>query len=278
MDTARTELVWDKELGVESYRFEGVVRPFARHFHTHYVFGLVEEGGRVMQCRGKVYHLSPGHVLLINPGDNHGCEQEGASLTYLSLGIPVRVMESWARSSDRNSLPVFSPNTVPDMDMALYLRLLHTAIAQGESVLRRKEVFGYLLDLALARYAYAPSDSVPACREEIEWACHYLETMYTEHVLLDDLCAGSGLSKSTLLRGFVRKKGITPHQYLANIRVDAAKKLLEKGVSPAEVAAQTGFSDQSHFTRIFTACIGIPPGLYKDMAGFGARQRDKEEK
>ena len=44
MDTARTELVWDKELGVESYRFEGVVRPFARHFHTHYVFGLVEEG------------------------------------------------------------------------------------------------------------------------------------------------------------------------------------------------------------------------------------------
>ena len=163
MDTARTELVWDKELGVESYRFEGVVRPFARHFHTHYVFGLVEEGGRVMQCRGKVYHLSPGHVLLINPGDNHGCEQEGASLTYLSLGIPVRVMESWARSSGRNSLPVFSPNTVPDMDMALYLRLLHTAIAQGESVLRRKEVFGYLLDLALARYAYAPSDSVPAC-------------------------------------------------------------------------------------------------------------------
>lgn len=129
MDTARTELVWDKELGVESYRFEGVVRPFARHFHTHYVFGLVEEGGRVMQCRGKVYHLSPGHVLLINPGDNHGCEQEGASLTYLSLGIPVRVMESWARSSGRSSLPVFSPNTVPDMDMALYLRLLHTAIA-----------------------------------------------------------------------------------------------------------------------------------------------------
>ena len=212
MDNARTKVILDRELGVESCRFEGTVRPFVMHFHTHYVFGLVEEGSRVMQYRGMVYHLGKNHVLLINPGDNHGCEQTGAVLTYSSLVIPVEVMGGWARSAGRDALPVFSPNVVPDEDMATCLRLLHRAIALGEEALHRKEIFGYLLDLVLSRYARDPSDSMAACRKEIEWACHYLETRYPEHILLDDLCAGSGLSKSTLLRGFVRTRGVTPHQ------------------------------------------------------------------
>ena len=73
------------------------------------------------------------------------------------------------------------------------------------------------------------------------------------------------MSKSTLLRAFTKAKGVTPYRYLENIRIGAARKLLEQGRLPAEAALQTGFSDQSHFTNYFSRFIGLAPGLYREI-------------
>ena len=42
-------VVYDDELRMEAYRFEGIVQPFPNHFHEHYVIGFVEEGQRVLK-------------------------------------------------------------------------------------------------------------------------------------------------------------------------------------------------------------------------------------
>ena len=265
MQGSKTQLVPDRELGVEFYRFEGFMRPFARHFHPHDDFGLVEEGTRTLRCGGSVHELGREHVLLLNPGDYHGCDCGDGTLTYSSLAIPADVMKAWAGADSSASLPVFAPNVLRDRDLSQCMRLLFAAMERGEGSLRKKELFGYLVFLAVDRYATMRPQEDAAGREKIERACRYLEENFREHILLDDLCEAARVSKSTLLRGFLRTRGVTPHQYLTNIRVDAAKKLLHEGVSPTEVATLTGFSDQSHFTRAFAAFIGIPPGLYRDM-------------
>ena len=99
-----------------------------------------------------------------------------------------------------------------------------------------------------------------------------MEQHYNQRIHLDQLCLCAGLSKSTLLRAFARSKGITPYSYLENIRIGKAKELLEQGVSPAQAALQTGFSDQSHFTSYFNRFIGLTPGIYRDIF------KDSEEK
>ena len=43
-------VVYDEELRIEAYRFEGIVQPFPNHFHEHYVIGFVEDGQRVLSC------------------------------------------------------------------------------------------------------------------------------------------------------------------------------------------------------------------------------------
>ena len=48
-------------------------------------------------------------------------------------------------------------------------------------------------------------------------------------------------------------------------RVDRARHLLERGLSPAETALAAGFSDQSHFTNCFTAITGLTPGAYRAL-------------
>ena len=56
-----------------------------------------------------------------------------------------------------------------------------------------------------------------------------MEKHFAEHLDLEQLCGLVHLSKSTLLRAFTRAKGITPYHYLVNLRICAAKRLLEQG-------------------------------------------------
>lgn len=72
----------------------------------------------------------------------------------------------------------------------------------------------------------------------------------------------TGISKYHLLRSFTKQKGISPYSYLETIRISEAKQLLENGYSPLEVALQTGFTDQSHFSNFFKKFIGLTPKQY----------------
>jgi len=86
-----------------------------------------------------------------------------------------------------------------------------------------------------------------------------------ENITLDDLCKLTGLSKYYLLRSFTKQKGIFPYSYLETIRIDKSKKMLEQGVLPIDVALQTGFTDQSHFSNFFKKFIGLTPKQYMNI-------------
>ncbi len=61
-------VVYDDELRIEAYRFEGIVQSFPNHFHEHYVIGFVENGERVLSCNHQECTIRKGDVLLFNPG------------------------------------------------------------------------------------------------------------------------------------------------------------------------------------------------------------------
>lgn len=68
------------------------------------------------------------------------------------------------------------------------------------------------------------------------------------------------------MRTFRRSIGLSPYAYLTQIRVEAAKKLLNEGASIADVASDIGFTDQSHLTRHFKRITGVTPGQYLPQA------------
>jgi AraC family transcriptional regulator len=79
---------------------------------------------------------------------------------------------------------------------------------------------------------------------------------------LEELARVAGLSRFHFIREFRRATGESPHRYLMNLRVLRAEKLLRtKGrtLSLAQVAADTGFFDQSHLTRHFRRTLGTTP-------------------
>ena len=260
-------LVYDEELRLEAYRFEGIGRPFPNHFHDYYVIGFIEQGKRRLWYRNREYAIGPGCVLLFNPGDTHACVQtDGGTLDYRGFNIATEIMLDLAEEiTGKRALPGFSPAVLRDEDVSCYLRPLHDLVLNGSLEFGKEESLLFMLSLLMRRCGQPFEDCIPECREEIKQACAFMEEHAAERISLDQICRQAGLSKSTLLRAFTKSKGVTPYCYLESLRIGRAKKLLEQGASPMEAALQTGFSDQSHFTNYFTRFIGLTPGAYRDI-------------
>jgi quercetin dioxygenase-like cupin family protein len=103
-------VVYDEQLRIEAYRFEGIVQPFPNHFHEYYVLGFVEQGERCLFCKNQEYTVQKGDILLFNPGDNHACVQsDEGTLDYRGFNISKEVMMGFTEEvTGRRELPIFS--------------------------------------------------------------------------------------------------------------------------------------------------------------------------
>lgn len=103
-------MVYDDELHIEAYRFEGIIQPFPNHFHEYYVIGFMEKGKRTLSCKNQEYTVRNGDILLFNPGDNHACAQiDEGTLDYRSINISKEVMLNLAEEvTGKQELPGFS--------------------------------------------------------------------------------------------------------------------------------------------------------------------------
>jgi AraC-like DNA-binding protein len=85
-----------------------------------------------------------------------------------------------------------------------------------------------------------------------------------EGISIMELADACGLSVGALVKGFKRSTGVSPHQWLLDRRVDLAIELMsDRDASLAQVAFHAGFSDQSHFSRVFTQKMGVTPGAWR---------------
>lgn len=276
MKREQSIVVYDDELQVEAYHLIGLEHGFPEHFHKYYVLGLIEQGQRNMVCNGESTVVQSGDIIIFNPGDNHSCVQISPTpLTYRSFNISVESLRFLLGLADDEPLPIFRQKVIRDDKITDIFRECHSLVLanseeNGEtgSESDKEELFLLLLSfLAEAACAdgsnYALEQSSYDC--EIAAACNYMEEHFAENISLDTLCRQVNVSKSTLIRYFIRLKNMTPYRYLASVRVGKAKQMLERGDLPIDVAGQAGFADQSHFNHCFKKFIGISPGMYREM-------------
>ena len=85
---------------------------------------------------------------------------------------------------------------------------------------------------------------------------------------LDDLAAQACLSPFHFTRLFREATGFTPHRYVMNRRIRAAKEKLALGrASLVEIALETGFGSQANFNRVFRKATGVSPGRFRKIGG-----------
>jgi len=102
---------------------------------------------------------------------------------------------------------------------------------------------------------------------QVRQACERLEADLAGKLSLQQIAAEFELSVSHFSRAFRVSTGLPPHQWLLRQRVKAAKQLMTVRDLPlSEIAISAGFANQSHFTRVFSAVVGVSPGIWRREA------------
>ncbi|QCG95408.1 MULTISPECIES: AraC family transcriptional regulator [unclassified Azospirillum] len=100
------------------------------------------------------------------------------------------------------------------------------------------------------------------------WQVRRVTTYIDDHLASSirnrDLAAAAKLSCGYFCQAFKDSFGCPPHAYIVRRRVERAKELLETTTTPlSQIALDCGFSDQSHFSRIFRRVAGEAPRLWR---------------
>jgi AraC family transcriptional regulator len=105
-------------------------------------------------------------------------------------------------------------------------------------------------------------------RGRLRAVVEYVEGHLGANPSLGQMAAVARLSPYHFARQFKAATGLPPHQFVIARRVERARHLLHAGTDLplAAVAAHTGFSDQSQFTRHFRRLVGVTPGQFRTPA------------
>lgn len=274
LDTSRlsgdeTATLWrvPRHYGLECLRARFRRHRYAPHTHETYVIGVIVAGCETFRCRGAQHYAGPGALTIVNPEEVHDGEPAGDGyfyrMTYPDQALITDIASEMAgRAAD---LPIFDGPLFDDRELADAFVAAHRAVEEAGTPILEADT--RLIDVYAAivrRYGHTGSDMVvgrePAA---IGRARDYIHDNMVSDIDLADLAAVAGLTRYHLIRAFKAHVGLTPHAYLLDIRVRAARRRLCEGGDPADVAGLSGFYDQSHLNRAFKARVGVTPGRYR---------------
>lgn len=237
---------------------------FGRHTHDQFGIGVILQGAQKSLSGRGVVEAEAGDVITVNPGEVHDGAPLGESgrawrMLYFdpaALAGPIRALTGGAGDHSELSHPVLRDPASAAHFLALFRAM--TDPRGGYSELDGPES----LLLLLSRLIERRDGLRPGVPKAIDHARARIDDDPTAPLSLAELAAIGGVSQFQLLRGFSRATGLTPHAYLVQRRLQRARRMIAEGAPLAHAAMASGFSDQSHMTRLFVRAYGLSPGVY----------------
>lgn len=105
----------------------------------------------------------------------------------------------------------------------------------------------------------------------IKEALHFIQENYKEKITLQKVSAYVYMNPQYFSRVFKREVGLSYTDYVNNLRIDYACKLLETSDYPSyRISSECGFNDPSYFNRVFYRQMNTTPNKYRKNAHIGA--------
>ena len=92
-----------------------------------------------------------------------------------------------------------------------------------------------------------------------------MERFYTEKIELNDLAKAAFMSRFHYVRIFQRMYGLSPRNYLRDLRISKAKILIKEGLSITQVCFDIGYESLPTFSAVFKKCTGYSPKEYQGI-------------
>lgn len=232
------------------------------HFHNEVSIGVIDRGKCELQLNGKSYELSEKTILIIPSNVVHRCIPHSYKEWNFKM---LYVNNQWLKSSFFNELQ-YNDFLYKKLDDSMYFsvnevfkKIENTKI----DIEYESNLLNYISSLInINNIDFYKIDFEYMHSKKIEIIKDYISRNYLNNITLDELSLIANLSKYYIIKQFEYCYGVTPHQYLMNLRINNAKELLKNGSNLTDVALKLGFYDQSHFTRYFKEYTGLTPKKY----------------
>jgi len=229
--------------------------------HTHYdAHFILVTGGAYVSAAGR--SPAAGETVLVYnpPGTTHRDHFEHGSGSFFAVSI-------------RPGAAAVALGELCAPSAPLYLTALHQhGLAMRIAGASALEAESLTLDtLCLELLASLDPRVRRARRTPPGWlhaALELLHDRYSEDLTVAQIAADLGVHPVYLARAFRNHFGCSPGEFVRFRRLERSLALLSRTGHPlAEVALRCGFADQSHFTKVFTRGLGLPPGEYRALVG-----------
>ena len=246
-----------------------------QHPHKYAELMIVLEGQVVDVIDGQEHYAEAGDVYVLYPGMLHE-QRDARGYRYAIFKFDYDV---WiAEAGDLRRLPGFhllfsmeSGSTLRAVADAATLAAVEPLIGLMEREMENgtpesEAVVKHLFMAAVAILCRSCQPSLPARRlhrQVVAEALGYMETHYAETVTLDDLARVTGYSRRHFTRLFREAVRCSAMEYLTELRLNAACRLLEQNAPLTAVAATCGFSDASALCRAFRRRFGVTPKAFR---------------
>ena len=108
----------------------------------------------------------------------------------------------------------------------------------------------------------------PRWQRRIRQAIDYIHDHYHDHISQESLSIEANLSVPKLQAGLKQLTGHTLYAYHEQVKIKAARSLLESSDLPLRVIAnKAGFKTHSHFGEVFKRITGVTPSAYRNLHG-----------
>lgn len=232
--------------------------------HTHYFTELcyIKKGNGKYLIDEQIFPVKEDDFIIINPNVAHTEISVGSvPLEYIILG--VEGLDFSIKDSEHLILNCRQDHT----DFLFYMNaLLQEMEAQSPDYELICQDLLEVLIIKLIRRTHLTFESLPAIKsgKECTKLKHYIDSNYAQDISLDTLSKISHLNKYYMVHAFTKQFGISPMNYLCEVRIKISKELLSStDMSITEIAQSSGFSSQSYFAQCFQKHCGMTASAYR---------------
>ncbi len=238
------------------------------HWHSFYEIEFIVSGECEFEINGKKHGGKSGDMFIFNLSDFHNITLKSDKLELYTLQFVIGYINdtllSYLLHNETTKLS-FSDDALNTITNLFEIFEKET----NKSEIFNEEYSKGLLDAIMVNIC-RQIDNVTKTPTEVpnspvKLAINYMQLNFQDNISMSDVASYACVSASYLSRLFTKHMSIGPKQYLANLRLDyAAKMLVFSKQSITEICYMSGFGDFSTFWRAFTEKYGCSPREYQN--------------
>ena len=248
--------------------------PASLHFHRHYEISVVRSGKLNIIREGSNLRFDQPCIIMHAPYSFHAIAADSSvPYDHYVFHFSKESADELPHCVDVGLLFRQKLSVIP-IDDSLSSRVYpilnaYDACSESDTTLKSL-LMTCLLSIAQDNLASAIAKS-PAVENRLLYirdVTEYIDTHFYEKLSADSLAKKWFISRQKLDSDFKSLMSITLRQYLIDVRVANALRMLSMGQKVSETAQSCGFSCESHFNHIFKERVGYVPGRFAKICGF----------